>query len=96
MDEDKHGSQDEGHKHLDVDVVPGTVQLSEGHSHVVCVPYVCFTGILTDEGKEDEKKYSHLNRQKMAMAMLRVMRDSSYPTVYVVFTKVKYQWESAD
>lgn len=28
-DEDEDGSQDEGDKHLDVDVVPCTVQLSE-------------------------------------------------------------------
>lgn len=30
--EDEDGSQDEGDKHLDVNVVPGTVQLSEGIS----------------------------------------------------------------
>lgn len=81
-DEDKDGSQDEGHKHLDVDVVPGTVQLPEeharfrmGHLWCVCVPCV----------------FSHLKRPKMAMATVRAMRDSAYPTVYIVFTKVKYQ-----
>lgn len=57
--EDEDGSQDEGHKHLDVDVIPGTVQLPGEHSqfksgHLRCVTHLCFTNMLTAEEKEKQ------------------------------------------
>lgn len=87
--EDKDGSQDEGHKHLDVDVIPGTVQLPGEHSqfksgHLCCVIHLCYTNMFTVE--EKETKNPHLIRQKMAMATVRARRDSAYPMVYIVLT----------
>lgn len=97
--EDEDGSQDEGDKHLDVDVVPGTVQLSEGISTLA--GYCIFQSVqgrfscdlmhisyMKKQVKREEKSrcVSHLNRQKMVMAMVRVISESVYPAVYMVFT----------
>lgn len=46
-----------------------------------------FTLVLVEgERKGYEKVFPHLNRQNMVTAMVREMRESVYPAVYMVFT----------
>lgn len=58
-DEDKDGSQDEGHKQLDVDVVPGAVQLpEEQEDDGMCAFRVCLTNVFAAEERGEEPKFS--------------------------------------